>query len=147
MTMSMTDLEPPDIHPAAARVQISANPASGYEYGAHMFAREITTYLGQLLHEDLAPPVYRCNPVDRLPCACAESVTFTAGGYQVLVIAFEDARGLPAYALHLDNVRVVFELTHYGEYGWQVARGLWMAIRDRQPLTAAAPSVRPGGRA
>lgn len=146
MTMSMTDLEPPDIDPAAARVQIGREPGSGLEYGSHAFAREITTYLGQLLHEDLAPPVYRCNPFDRLPCAVAESFTFTAAGYQVLVIAFEDRRGLPAYALHLGNVRVEFELTHYGEYSWQVARGLWTAIRDRPPLTTA-PSGTAGGQA
>jgi hypothetical protein len=44
-------------------------------------------------------------------------------------------------------VRVEFELTHYGEYGWQVARGLWTAIRDRPPRTTAAPSGTAGGQA
>jgi len=139
--VSMTDLRPPAIEPDATPEQISAHPPEHSEYGAHMVGREITTYLGQLLHEDITAPVYRCNPFDRRPCAQAQSYEFTAAGHQVLIVCFEDGRRLPAYAVHLGRERVTFELTHYGEYGWQLARGLWIAIRDRPPVANdSAPS-------
>jgi hypothetical protein len=139
--VSMTDLQPPAIEPDAKPQQISPHPPEHAEFGAHTLGREITTYLGQLLHEDITAPVYRCNPFDRRPCAQAQSYEFTAAGHQVLIVCFQDGRGLPAYAVQLGREPVTFELTHYGEYGWQLARGVWMAIRDRPAVTdAPAPS-------
>lgn len=140
--MSMTDLRPPAIDPDATPVQISTYPPEHTEHGAHILGREITTYLGQLLHEHIPAPLYRCNPFDRRPCAQAQSYEFTTVGHQVLIICFEDARQLPAYAVHLDGERVTCELTHYGEYGWQLARELWIAVRDRPPVrVVSVPSA------
>lgn len=133
--MSMTDLPPPAIEPDATPQPISAHPPEHVESGAHLVGREITTYLGQLLHEDITAPLYRCNPFDRRACPQAQSYEFTTAGHHVLIICFEDRRGLPAYAVHLGRERVEFELTHYGEYGWQLALGVWIAIRDRPPAT------------
>lgn len=141
--MSMTDLQPPAIEPDATPVQISTHPPEHAEHGAHLLGREITGKLGQLLHEDLTAPVYRCNPFDRRPCPQAQSYEFTAAVHQVLIICFEDARQLPAYAVHLDGERVTCELTHYGEFGWQLAREVWIAIRDRPPVPDASAPSRP----
>jgi hypothetical protein len=140
----MTDLQAPLIEPDATPVQISAHGSEYAEPGTHMVGREITGKLGQLLDEDVPAPVYRCNPFDRRPCPQTRSFEFTAAGHRVLIICFEDARHLPAYAVHLNGERVTCELTHYGEYGWQLAREVWRAIRDRPPVPdAPVPSPQP----
>lgn len=145
--VSMTDLQPPAIEPDATPVQISTYPPEHAEPGAHMLGREITSKLGHLLHEDLPTPLYRCNPFDRRPCAQAQSYEFTAAGHRVLIICFEDARQLPAYAIHLDGQRVTCELTHHGDYGWQLACELWIAIRDRPPVPEASAALPPAAAA
>jgi hypothetical protein len=59
----------------------------------------------------------------------------------VLIVCSDDGWGLPAYAVHFGREQVTFELTHYGEYGWQPVLGVWIAIRDRPPAAgASAPS-------
>ncbi|WP_306211084.1 hypothetical protein [Actinoplanes sp. RD1] len=130
--MSLIDYEPPAIEPDAEPVQIDTVSAD-LEYGSHTFGRQLTTFLGQLLHEQITPPVYRRNPSDRRACPYAMSYEFTAAGHRVRVVAFEDPRGLPAYAIWLGGERVDFELPRFGEYAWQVALGVWTAIRDRPP--------------
>lgn len=132
--MSLLDYEPPAIEPDAEAVQIDTVSAE-LEYGSHTFGRELTTFCGQLLHEQITPPIYRCNPSDHRACPYAMSYEFTAAGHRVRVVAFEDPRGLPAYAIWLGAERVDFELPRFGEYAWQVALGIWTAIRDRPPAT------------
>ncbi|GAA1577377.1 hypothetical protein GCM10009827_119030 [Dactylosporangium maewongense] len=126
--------EPPALADDAYTCQITAKPVGG-EYGVHTFGRAITTHLRDLLHADIEAPRYRENRRDerQLPKAC--TWTCTVAGHTVVITGFEVKLPLlrepePVYAIHVDDVRVPFEVSTYRDVDWQLARTVWIAVDD-----------------
>lgn len=128
--------EPPILEADAYTQQISVEPRPG-EYGVHTFGRAISTYLSELLHTTVAPPVYRENRWDQRKVPQASTFELTVDDHTVLITKFEvkyplNRDTLPAYAIALDGQRLPFELSSYRDVDWQLARTLWIAITDQQ---------------
>ncbi|MGI5238743.1 hypothetical protein [Dactylosporangium sp. CA-139066] len=126
--------EPPPLADDAYTCQITAEPVPG-EYGVHTFGRAITTHLRGLLLADIEPPRYRENRRDerRLPKVC--TWTCDVAGHTVVITSFEVKLPLlrepvPVYAIHVDGVRVPFEVSTYRDVDWQLARTVWIAVDD-----------------
>ncbi|MFG2042193.1 hypothetical protein [Dactylosporangium sp. NPDC048998] len=126
--------EPPPLHTDAYTHQITAEPIVG-EYGVHTFGRAITTHLRGLLHVDVDPPVYRENRRDERRLPKVSTWTSTVAGHTVVIASFEVKLPLlrepvPVYAIHVDGVRVPFEVSTYRDVDWQLARTVWIAVDD-----------------
>ncbi|MET7397351.1 hypothetical protein ABZS66_28085 [Dactylosporangium sp. NPDC005572] len=126
--------EPPELAEDAYTMQITTEPTVG-ELGVHTFGRNIAVHVARLLDVPVATPVYRENRQDRRRLPKASTYALTAAAHTVLISMFDVKHALirdtmPAYTIHLDGVRVPFELGSYRDVDWQLARTIWLAISD-----------------